>query len=65
MAWLLLGLGLVLLIEGLVWAMAPGMVERMLEILRTLPEPARPQAGLLACVLGLILIWLADLLGGF
>jgi len=64
MAWLLLGLGLVLLIEGLVWAAAPGAVERLLELLKNIPEDARRQVGLLACVMGLILIWLAHLLGG-
>ncbi|WP_158964401.1 DUF2065 family protein [Chachezhania sediminis] len=65
MAWLLLGLGLVLVIEGLVWVMAPGLAERLLEIMRSLPESMRRQSGLLACALGVVLIWMAWLLGGF
>jgi uncharacterized protein YjeT (DUF2065 family) len=60
----LLALGLVLIVEGLVYLLAPGAVERMLEALRDLPVPARRQIGGLAVVSGLILLWVADRLGG-
>jgi len=63
MATIFLALGLVLIVEGLVWVLAPSLVERMLEALRALPEPARRQAGLLALVFGLILLWVAHALG--
>lgn len=43
--------------------LAPSLVERLLEILRSLPEAARRQIGALAIVLGLILVWLAFWLG--
>ena len=52
-----LALGLVLIVEGLAYALAPQLLERMLEILRTLPESALRQVGGLAVVLGLILVW--------
>ena len=58
-----LSLGLVLVTEGLAWWLAPSLVERMLEMLRTLPMPARRQVGLLAVVSGLILLWLAHQFG--
>jgi uncharacterized protein YjeT (DUF2065 family) len=63
MATVLLALGLVLIVEGLVYVLAPSLVERMLEALRSLPEGARRQLGLLAVVSGLILLWIAHQLG--
>lgn len=58
-----LSLGLVLVTEGLAWWLAPSLVERLLDIMRSLPEQARRQMGLLALVTGLILLWIAHLLG--
>lgn len=63
MATVILALGLVLIVEGLVWVLAPSLVERMLEMLRAMPEPARRQIGALAMVSGLILLWIANALG--
>lgn len=60
----LLALGLVLIIEGLAYALAPSLIERMLEALRSLPESARRQIGLLAMVSGLLLVWAAHQMGG-
>lgn len=59
MGMIFLALGLVLVVEGLAYALAPSLIERMLEMLRELPEVARRQMGLLAIVSGLILIWIA------
>ena len=59
----LLALGLVLIVEGLAYALAPSFVERMLEIMRQLPDNARRQVGVLALVLGLILVWGARHIG--
>jgi uncharacterized protein YjeT (DUF2065 family) len=56
---ILLALGLVMIVEGLAYALAPSLVERMLEVLRSLPENAIRQVGLLVIVSGLILVWLA------
>ena len=63
MSTLLLALGLVLIVEGLAYALAPSLIERMLEALRSLPESAVRQIGLLALVSGLIVVWAAFQIG--
>ncbi|EDZ45401.1 MULTISPECIES: DUF2065 domain-containing protein [Leisingera] len=63
MGFVLLALGLVLIAEGLVYALAPSLVERLLEMLRALTEEQRRNAGLAALALGLILVWLAYRIG--
>ena len=63
MATVFLALGLVLIVEGLAWVLAPSLVERMLEALRALPVAARRQVGALGLVIGLILLWIAHQLG--
>ena len=63
MSLVLLALGSVLIFEGLVYALAPSFLERMLELLRSLPEGALRQLGALAMVTGLLLVWLAFQLG--
>lgn len=63
MATIFLALGLVLIVEGLAYALAPSLVERMLEVLRSLPESARRQVGLITIVIGVILLWIAHQLG--
>ena len=63
MGMILLAFGLVLIVEGLAYALAPSLVERMLEALRALPESARRNVGLLCVVTGLILLWGAYQLG--
>ena len=52
MTWLLLGLGLMLIVEGLAYALAPSLVERMLEVLRELTLETRRLIGLLAITAG-------------
>lgn len=64
MSTVLLALGLVMIIEGLAYALAPSLIERMLEALRSLPEQAVRQLGLLIAVSGVILLWLSFQLGG-
>ena len=59
----LLALGLVLIVEGLVYALAPSLVEEMLEALKQIPPEARRLMGLLALVIGLILVWAGKMLG--
>ncbi len=63
MSLLLLAIGSVMILEGLVYALAPSLLEQMLEFLRRLPEAAIRQMGALVVVLGLILVWLAFQLG--
>jgi uncharacterized protein YjeT (DUF2065 family) len=60
---LLLAFGLVMILEGLVYALAPQLLERMLEALRAMPEGAIRQIGALVVVGGLILVWVAFQIG--
>jgi hypothetical protein len=59
----LLALGLVLIVEGLVYALAPSLVDRMLLALAAMPPEARRLVGMLALVCGLALVWAAKTLG--
>ncbi len=59
----LLALGLVLIVEGLAYALAPSLVERLLEALRTIPETARRNLGLMALATGVLMVWIAKSLG--
>jgi len=59
MTWALTALGLLLVAEGLVWALAPGMIEEMLAALRQLTPEQRRLIGLAAVALGVAVLWLA------
>ena len=59
----LLALGLVLIVEGLVYALAPSLVDQLLVALAAFPPEARRLMGLLALVIGLVLVWAAKTLG--
>lgn len=63
MSLLLLALGLVMILEGLVYALAPSLVEDMLAALRALTLEQRRMIGLAALALGVALVWLAASLG--
>lgn len=58
-----LALGLVLIVEGLVIALAPRRVEDMLRLLASLPIEARRMTGLVALVLGAIVVTLSRFAG--
>ncbi len=63
MATILLALGLVLCVEGLVFALAPHRLEDILETLRQMPPDLRRVIGLGALALGVSLVWIAKSLG--
>ena len=63
MGTLLLGLGLVFVIEGLVLALAPGRLEDVLEAIRAVPPDTRRLLGLVAVAAGVGLVWAARSLG--
>ena len=63
MAWVLLGLGLALVIEGLVYALAPSLVEDLLAVLRSMTLEQRRLAGLATVAVGLALVTLARIVG--
>ena len=50
-------LGLVLVIEGLIWAISPSFARRMLEALAVTPEQPLRLAGVIAIAVGVALVW--------
>ncbi|WP_397542815.1 DUF2065 domain-containing protein [Roseovarius salis] len=58
-----LAIGLVLVVEGLVYALAPSLVEQLLAALRAVPEDRRRLIGLGSIAFGLVLLWCAKMLG--
>ena len=64
MTWLLLGLGLVFVIEGLVLALAPSRLEELVELIQKIPPEIRRILGLLAVTFGVLLVWIAQRMGG-
>lgn len=61
----LLAFGLVLIVEGLVYALAPWLVEDLLAALRQMSLETRRLAGFAAISVGVALVWLAAALGAF
>jgi uncharacterized protein YjeT (DUF2065 family) len=56
-ALIFLAVGLVMIVEGLAYVLAPSIIEQVLEMMRSLPEGSRRQIGGLALVFGLLLVW--------
>ena len=61
---ILLAIGLVLIVEGLVYALAPSLVEDLLEALKNLSLEMRRTFGFLVLVLGVCFLLAARALGG-
>ncbi|MCB1547537.1 MAG: DUF2065 domain-containing protein [Hyphomicrobiaceae bacterium] len=55
---LVVAIGLVLVIEGLLWAVFPRMAFRLLEAASELPEQSLRVAGALSIAFGVFLVWL-------
>jgi uncharacterized protein YjeT (DUF2065 family) len=55
---LIVGAGLVLVFEGLMWALAPQLARRLLEKANETPPDTLRASGWAAVVAGLLLIWL-------
>lgn len=58
MGTVVLAVGLVLIVEGLVFALAPLRLEEVLEALKNMPSDTRRLLGLGALALGVFLVWL-------
>ena len=58
-----LGIGLVLVIEGLVLALAPLRFEDIVRMLAELPVERRRMMGLVALAIGVLFVWFAKFLG--
>jgi uncharacterized protein len=56
---LLIGIGLVLVIEGLLWALAPRLGFRLLQAAVETPEGQLRLGGAIAVAVGVVLVWLA------
>ncbi len=55
---LITALGLVLVIEGVLYALFPQAVKRMMAMAQEMPSRILRVGGLLAAALGLVLVWL-------
>ncbi len=55
---LVVGIGLVLVIEGLLWALVPNLAMRMLEAAASVPQNALRIAGWSSVLIGLGLVWI-------
>ncbi|MEM7753343.1 MAG: DUF2065 domain-containing protein [Pseudomonadota bacterium] len=55
---ILLGLGLVLVFEGLVLALLPNRLEELIKMLDDIPLETRRMMGLGAVAVGVFLVWL-------
>lgn len=56
--------GLVLIVEGLVLALAPLRIEDVLRLLASLDRDQKRLIGLIAVALGATLVWAARVIGG-
>ena len=54
-----LAIGLVLVLEGLVLALAPSRMEDIIKALAEIPPDTRRMLGLVAMALGVLCVWLA------
>jgi len=57
---LLAAFGLMLFFEGLVFALAPFRLQDLVEAIRDIPPERRRLIGLVAMVIGVIIVWLAQ-----
>ncbi|MEP5152115.1 DUF2065 domain-containing protein [Planktotalea sp.] len=60
---ILLAIGLVCIVEGLVYALAPSLIEDLLEAMRNLSLEMRRTFGLMIILLGVCLLLVARALG--
>lgn len=58
MSVLLIGLGFLLVVEGLLLALAPNVYEELIALVKAMPVDQRRALGLGAAVLGTVLLWL-------
>jgi uncharacterized protein YjeT (DUF2065 family) len=61
----LAALGLVLVIEGLLYAFVPGHLKAVMALMQSTPEESLRMGGLIATAIGVALVWLArSVIGG-
>jgi uncharacterized protein YjeT (DUF2065 family) len=59
---LVTGVAMVLIIEGLAYALAPSLIERMLEAMREVPLDLRRLIGVSAIAAGTAMLWILQAL---
>ncbi|MBT8417285.1 MAG: DUF2065 domain-containing protein [Silicimonas sp.] len=64
MEFIVLGLGFVLVFEGLVFALAPSRLEDLVKVIASMPVETRRTIGLGAVALGVLILWLLQRAGG-
>lgn len=64
MTFLLLAVGLVLVVEGLAFALAPSRIEEALRALAAMSVDQRRILGLTMVAVGVLVVWVARALGG-
>ncbi len=57
MSYVLLGIGLVLLIEGLVFALAPSFIDRVFDMLKDMTLSERRFYGISCALVGALILW--------
>ncbi len=57
---ILLGIGLVLVFEGLVLALLPNRLEELIRMIEEIPTETRRIMGLVAVAAGVFLVWLTQ-----
>ena len=60
---MLYGIGLVLLIEGLVYALAPSLIDRVFLMLKEMSLPQRRLSGLSCALVGAMVLWALKIFG--
>ena len=55
---LLVALGLVLVIEGSLYAAFPGGIKRMMSVAQQMPEQSLRSGGIAALAMGVLVVWL-------
>ncbi len=58
MSHFIIGVGLVLVIEGLFYALAPGFAKRMAFEVQSIPEQSLRTGGVIAAIVGVFIVWL-------
>ena len=64
MSTVLLAVGLVLVVEGLVFALAPSRLEEVLRALQNMSPETRRTIGLAALAAGVMLVYLSTMISG-
>jgi uncharacterized protein len=55
---LIVAIGLVLVLEGLMYAVFPGSLKRMMSMALNLPDDVLRRSGIAALALGVVIVWL-------